>query len=86
MHLRTVLDLSVIFDAFSNWFAVIILWLKDTYIRVWTFSFSLYDILVVGLMFWLFFWAVTRFWLDDDSDFASELEIARGDNDFDDLF
>lgn len=61
MHITTI-DLSPVFDAFSNWFAIIIVWLKSTNIKIWTFTFSMYDFAVMSVIFMTFFWSIVRFW------------------------
>lgn len=62
MYNITNIDLTPIFDAFTNWFAVIIVWLKTTNIKIWTFTFSFYDFAVFSAVFIVIFHHFIRFW------------------------
>lgn len=88
MYNITNIDLTPIFDAFTNWFAMIIVWLKTTNIKIWTFTFSFYDFAVFSVVFSLFFYHLVRFWAGSgaydelsDSEAAAEF-ISSGDYDW----
>lgn len=63
----TNINLTVIFDAFTNWFAMIIVWLKTTTITIWTFTFTMYDFVVISVVFEVFFYHILKFWAGSEA-------------------